>query len=89
MCGRAEFSWSRAVIDSPRSFQTMSDSDSLPQLRRAAISVPSNVAEGSARLTTNAFVNHLSIARGSLAEVETCIEPPVTDHGPPVTASSP
>jgi len=44
------------------------------QLRRAAVSVPSNVAEGACRLTTNAFVNHVSIALGSLAEVETCIE---------------
>jgi four helix bundle protein len=44
------------------------------QLRRAAISIPSNVAEGSRRLTTQAFMNHVGIARGSLAEVETCIE---------------
>lgn len=44
------------------------------QLRRAAVSVPSNVAEGACRLTTNAFVNHVSIALGSLAEVETCLE---------------
>ena len=41
------------------------------QLRRAAISIPSNVAEGSRRLTTQAFMNHVGIARGSLAEVET------------------
>jgi four helix bundle protein len=44
------------------------------QLRRAAVSVPSNVAEGSARATTRAFINHVSIALGSLAEVETCTE---------------
>jgi len=44
------------------------------QLRRAAVSVPSNVAEGSSRLTTGAFINHVSIALGSLAEVETCVE---------------
>ena len=44
------------------------------QLRRAALSVPLNVAEGASRLTTNAFVNHVGIALGSLAEVETCIE---------------
>ncbi len=44
------------------------------QLRRAAVSVPSNVAEGSCRLTTKAFINHVSIALGSLAEVETCVE---------------
>jgi len=44
------------------------------QLRRAAVSVPSNIAEGASRLTTPAFVNHLSIARGSLSELETCVE---------------
>jgi len=46
----------------------------MAQLQRAAVSVPSNVAEGSCRATTRAFVNHVGIALGSLAEVETCIE---------------
>lgn len=41
------------------------------QLRRAAVSVPSNIAEGHARRQTQVFVNHLAIARGSVAEVET------------------
>jgi four helix bundle protein len=44
------------------------------QLRRAAVSAPSNIAEGASRLTTPAFVNHLSVARGSLSELETCVE---------------
>jgi four helix bundle protein len=44
------------------------------QLRRAAVSIPSNIAEGACRRTTGAFVNHVSIALGSHAEVETCLE---------------
>ncbi len=43
------------------------------QLRRAAVSVPSNIAEGRARSTTKEFIKHLSIACGSLAEVETLL----------------
>jgi four helix bundle protein len=44
------------------------------QLRRAAVSVPSNVAEGQGRRRRREFLKYLSIAYGSLMELETQIE---------------
>jgi four helix bundle protein len=41
------------------------------QMRRAAVSVPSNLAEGQARHTTGEFVQFISHAEGSVAELDT------------------
>jgi four helix bundle protein len=44
------------------------------QLRKALVSVPSNIAEGHARRSPRATLNHLGIALGSLAEADTQME---------------
>src|ERR1700677_819325 len=44
------------------------------QMRRAAVSIPSNIAEGRARDSTREFLHFLAISRGSLAELETQLE---------------
>lgn len=44
------------------------------QMQRAAVSIPSNIAEGHALKQTPAYVRHLAIASGSLAELQTQLE---------------
>ena len=43
------------------------------QIKRSAVSIPANIAEGCARHHTGEFTHHVSIAKGSLAELETLL----------------
>jgi four helix bundle protein len=43
------------------------------QIQRSAVSVPANIAEGHGRRHTGDFIHHLSIANGSLKELETLL----------------
>jgi len=44
------------------------------QIKRSAVSIPSNIAEGASRHSTKEFIQFLYIANGSLSEVETQLE---------------
>jgi four helix bundle protein len=60
-----------AVYDCTRSFPKDELYGLTSQMRRAAVSVPSNIAEGQGRVTPNELIHHLRIAYGSLSELET------------------
>ncbi|HMJ58836.1 MAG TPA: four helix bundle protein [Gemmatimonadales bacterium] len=69
--------WQRAVelvVESYRitkSFPSEERYGLIAQVRRAAVSVPSNIAEGRGRFGLRSFLYHLSVSSGSLMELET------------------
>src|SRR5208337_5066206 len=60
-----------ALYDATRQFPSEERYGITNQLRRASVSVPSNIAEGQARFSPREFHHFLSQARGSLVEIET------------------
>ena len=61
----------RAVYKLTADFPSEEKFGLISQLRRAAVSVPSNIAEGQARNTSGEFVQFISHAEGSVAELDT------------------
>ena len=77
---RNSVAWNKAmeltvqVYQLTRSFPTDERFGLTNQLRRAAVSIPSNIAEGKGRLNTRELIQFLGIARGSTLEVLTQLE---------------
>ena len=61
----------KAVYQLTADFPTEERYGLAQQMRRAAVSIPSNIAEGAGRNGEKEFLNFIGISRGSLAELET------------------
>ncbi len=61
----------KLVYGLTRSFPSEEKFGIVGQMRRAAVSIPSNIAEGQARHTTGEFIHFLSHSEGSVAELDT------------------
>ena len=61
----------RIIYDLTNAFPREEIFGLIAQMRRAAVSVPSNLAEGAARSSRKEFSQFLSVAKGSLSELET------------------
>jgi len=64
----------KLVYDNTKTFPKEEQYGITSQIRRSAVSIPSNNAEGFGRFQTNDYVRFLQIARGSLFELQTQIE---------------
>lgn len=70
---RLSMDWVEAVYQASGKWPYEERYGLISQVRRSAVSVPANIAEGAARHGTREFVHFLGIARASLAEAETLL----------------
>ncbi len=62
------------TYDVTRAFPAEEKYNLTSQMRRAAVSVASNIAEGAARRTKKEFIQYLHVAQGSISELDTQLE---------------
>jgi four helix bundle protein len=67
----------KRIYEITRTFPADEKFGLVAQMRRAGVSIPSNIAEGQARKTTAEFVHFVSNAEGSVAELDTQLTPSV------------
>ena len=65
--------WAKAIYDATAQWPRDERFGLISQVRRAAVSIASNIAEGAARRSTGEFIQFIGVAQGSLAEAETQI----------------
>ncbi|WP_298744432.1 four helix bundle protein [uncultured Brevundimonas sp.] len=68
---RKAMDWVEAIYEATAHWPRDERFGLISQIRRASVSVASNIAEGAARRSTGEFVQFLGMSRGSLAEAET------------------
>ena len=68
---RQALDWAEAIYEATAHWPRDEHFGLISQIRRATVSVASNIAEGAARRSTGEFIQFVGMARGSLAEAET------------------
>lgn len=68
---RQALDWAESIYEATAHWPRDERFGLISQIRRATVSVASNIAEGSARRSTGEFIQFVGMARGSLAEAET------------------
>ena len=71
---KASMEFVKEIYHATESFPGTETYGLVSQMRRATVSIPSNLAEGAARLGPKEFRQFLNIAQGSISEVDTQIE---------------